>query len=62
MDYNTNQDELLAAALQYCEWRLPIFPCLPRGKTPLTPHGYGIGGRAAAIALSLSAFEEMACG
>ena len=34
----------------------------PNSAPPLTPDGYGIGGRAAAIALSSSAFEAMACG
>lgn len=33
------QNELLEAALKYAE-RLPVFPCHPETKKPLTPHGF----------------------
>lgn len=31
---------LLDAALWYARNRIPVFPCKPRGKEPLTPHGF----------------------
>jgi len=33
-------DALLVAALQYAAHGWPIFPCRPRGKEPLTAHGF----------------------
>ena len=34
------QDVALASALVYAGAGLPVFPCRPRGKEPLTEHGY----------------------
>lgn len=31
---------LLAAALWYAGAGMPVFPCVPGGKTPATPHGF----------------------
>lgn len=31
---------LLDNAIRYAELGYPVFPCLPGGKTPLTPHGF----------------------
>ena len=30
----------LSAALRYAELGYPVFPCVPGGKVPLTPHGF----------------------
>lgn len=32
--------DLREAALSYAAKGWPVFPCKPRGKTPLTPHGF----------------------
>ena len=32
--------KLLDAALRYARLGYPIFPCVPGGKAPLTPHGF----------------------
>jgi hypothetical protein len=36
----TRKNELLAAALSYAQQGRHIFPCRPRGKEPLTEHGF----------------------
>ncbi|MEK7750865.1 MAG: bifunctional DNA primase/polymerase [Acidobacteriota bacterium] len=36
----SRQSELAAAALWYAEHGIPVFPCKPRGKEPLTSHGF----------------------
>lgn len=36
----SGQDRLLKAALKYGEFGWPVFPIKPRGKTPLTLHGF----------------------
>ena len=32
--------DMLQAALRYAELGYPVFPCVPGGKAPLTPHGF----------------------
>ena len=39
MELSTNQ-ELLRAALEYAKHGISVFPCVPKGKKPLTRHGY----------------------
>jgi len=35
-----NSQELLSAAIRYAELGYPVFPCVPRRKNPITPHGF----------------------
>lgn len=38
-----NQGKLLAQALRYASAGMRVFPCVPRGKTPTTAHGFKDG-------------------
>ena len=38
--YSSSRSELPQAALDYAAHQLPVFPCIPRGKTPAVPRGF----------------------
>jgi len=40
LEAKSSETSLLAAALEYAKHNVPVFPCKPRGKEPLTPHGF----------------------
>ena len=35
-----SKGKMLLAALRYAEFGYPVFPCIPGGKAPITPHGF----------------------
>ena len=37
---NKTSDDIVSAALRYAEQGLPVFPCKPEDKAPLTKHGF----------------------